>query len=1765
MAIIDEILKRAQANKEQQAARTHNSLLDGYEAHKQEAWRDWKGAVNTTDLATGQTTRRYFGPASEKRVGKDNLSSDLRQAIAGAMQRQEASYKGATANVLLGAADLLNGKKEYHPKVGSWLWRLSEGAEADMGAANRFMEDSKAGHGKAYGLVMDLTSGAVDLASDALLTAATGGASIGGKLGITAGLGAMGARSFGSGAMEAEEKGLSRGQQFLSGLKSATIEMLTEKIGGPFEKAYGASALGRTTKSLAERLSKNAGMEFALKALGNFASEGGEEVLSDVLNPLADKLLKLDNGEGWQNLWTADGFSQMAYDGLVGGLLGFFGGAVEGLSPEERAKAASDGIDNAIAANQQGKSIANELEADTDGVVAQAISNTASQTPPEGQQQSPSARTPSTPQTAVKQETGELNTEPEAEQPKQKSKRKSAQDLAWETFYGDETRAREAREDDGIAIPAWEFDDTDESGPKAKTESQRKVELIENTIRQYREELKTVTDPGERAAIERLIEDNTELLNTLRSRETTEQAQELIKADERTRETGELDYDPSKVPEEILKEKERLEREAKESRPEPTYEAPKVNKAIDKDSPEAANDESQARREWDEDDWAKEEARLKKYPALKEEEYEPPKPSQPQTAKKSRAKKAETGTDILVEAANNAPNETGKASSPKTETAAEVSAIGENENDHDPANAPDEVRRIWKEHLEASRAMYDEYNDHADSEEGNTPEYIEDWVNRHKELVKKAKLKLKKFGYTINDGMLSKDNKPSKEAKKASAKKQEVKSGADVLAEQAKAKKPSKSQAEKKDKNSAEAKTEEKPKTKPKVEPKAESEVEEKKEASPEKPKKKLNEENLKKNPSELIKEKVESFLGKMFGKEYDIRGKFRITDSAIEYKDRDGGGILIEGPEQESVKGKLALIESAATQKQTGVKHDKPTDVTITLQNGKPLTKGAVPSKATDYLSSDEFKSKAKNAFGDSKVILSGQVVNAYDESTKRTVREGEDEAWMRSVNSSLFTKKGTKLGQKLVVTGVSVDGKALTGADFYDAVEKLGLEGKARIDVKAPSYNADYAQEFDRRRKHIGDRNIPVRDRLQFAKDMERVDLLNAVDRFVERFREEQIADNEDGVLSSEAVEEFFDEQLEKFVKDYEDAHNYRWDIIDGEVVRIDNDTSRVDSASDVLEAMYDAYRLKKQGEAARRERLKRSLTNVLGVGEIAKAIKDNINRNVKSMTTAIDTGTFNLKVEGVDSPYGMTVTYVYDGDYKTLNQKKEAKDNGRGYYVVELFHPKGKAKNGNDIRIFRFNAGDIDTASSRSAMIIKEYERGITAAKESVMKMTRKSIRQKLTNQLTKKMTNEGKLAFLTTNPDYKGEYKVGDFTAKVSEEYTPWHGEKVLDRYDMRLYYKGQEIGQYTYAVKKGKKPNLIQRISTAIHNANYNIGDNHFFDLLEAEQNYLVRQNKGKTTVIGPNGEISESMSDSPIDAINEATGQKGKADKASEGTLERRRIRDEVITPSEENPYRVKVDGKTYEVVYQFRKADDKYANGSTALQYRIYETGNEDITALVDVNKNNADITAKEAVEFVLKHPKMWGNHESAVESEVDAAIERSANESKAKEKQSGTPAEAGERNTNAESDRREGSDNRRPDGRRTVRSLRDVERKETRVAQSLEEREAESVVNNITRGRAKVRIVSFGDALSRELGLTRSTQNQYHSYEEKGTHVSGKVSGEVILPEHIPDGTIARRGIGGHEGTHAEFINKFGEEAKAKAVLFWNTFKNLHPNEAS
>lgn len=151
--------------------------------------------------------------------------------------------------------------------------------------------------------------------------------------GSAAGVGAMApmlARSFGSGALEGEEKGLDVAGQIAYGVKSASIEYFTEKLfGGNPAYDEGKGLVNR----LAELVIRN---EKVLKAFysttADVLSEGIEEILSDVLNPAVDYVAKC-LGSDIEVEWPT--VSQLIEDGIVGSLLG--GAAKAAAFPFENA------------------------------------------------------------------------------------------------------------------------------------------------------------------------------------------------------------------------------------------------------------------------------------------------------------------------------------------------------------------------------------------------------------------------------------------------------------------------------------------------------------------------------------------------------------------------------------------------------------------------------------------------------------------------------------------------------------------------------------------------------------------------------------------------------------------------------------------------------------------------------------------------------------------------------------------------------------------------------------------------------------------------------------------------------------------------------------------------------------------------------------------------------------------------------------------------------------------------------------------------------------------------------------------------------------------------------------------------------------------------------------------------------------------------------------------------------------------------------------
>lgn len=216
--------------------------------------------------------------------------------------------------------------------VGDFKQKLLEGAQKSAESAYESERHAKEGLGKFGQGVVDFGIAGAQFAGDALLNAVAPGA----------GLAAMAGRAYGSASLDAQQRGLSEGEQQISGLKSAAIEMLTEKLFGSVSKvAYGKGIIRNESlvNSLVNRLAKTDRGRTALKVLVGANEEGMEEVLSDILNPIADRILKLDDGKGdWSDLADDYDTQQMLEDYIIGGALGLAGAGTNVVSGQYRAE-----------------------------------------------------------------------------------------------------------------------------------------------------------------------------------------------------------------------------------------------------------------------------------------------------------------------------------------------------------------------------------------------------------------------------------------------------------------------------------------------------------------------------------------------------------------------------------------------------------------------------------------------------------------------------------------------------------------------------------------------------------------------------------------------------------------------------------------------------------------------------------------------------------------------------------------------------------------------------------------------------------------------------------------------------------------------------------------------------------------------------------------------------------------------------------------------------------------------------------------------------------------------------------------------------------------------------------------------------------------------------------------------------------------------------------------------------------------------------------
>lgn len=252
-----------------------------------------------------QALKTGVNPRTGKRLTVDQKSRYYKilntQYTDGKIAQMENIYKKATADQKARTMEAANDAFAASD-------RLKASADKDVAAA-------KEGSGKVGQFLVDLGYTGTQLLADTAANAIAPGA----------GMVSMASRVYGDASAEARREGKTAGQQALSGLKGATIEVLTEKLFGGLAKAYGAGTADELVEKVADKLAKTEAGQRAAVWLINSGGEGLEEVISDVLNPLADRALGLDDGTG--AIFTTDDAAQMAYDFLLGGAMGLIGGS----------------------------------------------------------------------------------------------------------------------------------------------------------------------------------------------------------------------------------------------------------------------------------------------------------------------------------------------------------------------------------------------------------------------------------------------------------------------------------------------------------------------------------------------------------------------------------------------------------------------------------------------------------------------------------------------------------------------------------------------------------------------------------------------------------------------------------------------------------------------------------------------------------------------------------------------------------------------------------------------------------------------------------------------------------------------------------------------------------------------------------------------------------------------------------------------------------------------------------------------------------------------------------------------------------------------------------------------------------------------------------------------------------------------------------------------------------------------------------------------
>lgn len=257
--------------------------------------------------------------------GKAMTAADVKQvqSYLAAAKRRIAAHEGYTKAVE--QSDKAVADKAYQKAD-----RLSQSSAADVAQA-------KEGLGPVGQFAVDVGVAGAQMAGDMAVGALTGGSA----------LPAMFVRSVGSAAQEARQSGATYGQQLGYGLGSGALSVATEKISNvadPFKKFFGegladkaaGKLIARFGESDAVRIMKRLAETPGGKAALSFISEGGEEAIEDIAQPI---LQTIYNGKRYSTVpeYIRDlDAKEIAHDALVGGALGLVGSAAENVQRAKR-------------------------------------------------------------------------------------------------------------------------------------------------------------------------------------------------------------------------------------------------------------------------------------------------------------------------------------------------------------------------------------------------------------------------------------------------------------------------------------------------------------------------------------------------------------------------------------------------------------------------------------------------------------------------------------------------------------------------------------------------------------------------------------------------------------------------------------------------------------------------------------------------------------------------------------------------------------------------------------------------------------------------------------------------------------------------------------------------------------------------------------------------------------------------------------------------------------------------------------------------------------------------------------------------------------------------------------------------------------------------------------------------------------------------------------------------------------------------------------